>query len=287
MLWRFVLTWPHFTGRRARAELLSTPAPVHILAATAACSILVSLALLPPPFGAAHGFAIVGALMSLLAVHRALVHAGGNGREKTQLVEFGSSIERRIEQLKDLQWEISENEARYRDLLDSQDDMILRKDAAGRLTFVNKSFCRAFGVEADVALGNTFAPEILACEGPRRSDVQADLRRRRFVELVETKLGQRWIEWEEQSVPSTTGSAEEVQCIGRDITGRRRAREELEDARDRAEAANRAKTRFLAAMSHEIRTPMNGIMGMASLLLETCDTPDEQTYARAIDQSWS
>ena len=38
-------------------------------------------------------------------------------------------------------------------------------------------------------------------------------------------------------------------------------------------------------MSHEIRTPMNGILGMASLLLDTPQTPEQQTYARAIDQS--
>ena len=50
-----------------------------------------------------------------------------------------------LESLRDLQWELREREARYRDLLDHQGDVILRRDKEQRLTFVNDAFCRAFG----------------------------------------------------------------------------------------------------------------------------------------------
>ncbi len=71
------------------------------------------------------------------------------------------------------------------------------------------------------------------------------------------------------------GEGGDTVSMGLNITETVRYERELEEARDRAEAANRAKSAFLANMSHELRTPMNGVVGMADLMAET-DLDDEQ-----------
>jgi CheY-like chemotaxis protein/nitrogen-specific signal transduction histidine kinase len=86
-------------------------------------------------------------------------------------------------------------------------------------------------------------------------------------------------------VRSDAGQPAELQCIGRDVTDRTETERALSEARDQADAASRAKSRFLAMASHEIRTPLNGIIGMSSLLLDTPLTPEQMTYAKAVKTS--
>src|SRR5262245_61196563 len=204
--------------------------------------------------------------------------------EFDRFMRIGERLERGLEELKDIQWQIRENEARYRDLLDNQADVILRRDAQGCLTFVNRAFCCVFGVEREDVLGRPFVHRVLAGDPTLPLTPQGPLRQR-YVQEIDTAAGPRWFEWEEHAVPGSETSVPEVQCLGRDITEERRAEAALNEARRQAVAANRAKSRFLAAMSHEIRTPMNGILGMTQLLCETELAPEQQTYARAIDQS--
>ncbi|MBK8004751.1 MAG: response regulator [Gemmatimonadetes bacterium] len=70
-----------------------------------------------------------------------------------------------------------------------------------------------------------------------------------------------------------------------DLTERQQADREVAEARERAEAATRAKSAFLATMSHEIRTPMNGVLGMAELLLHEDLAPAQREMVDTIHRS--
>jgi PAS domain S-box-containing protein len=76
-----------------------------------------------------------------------------------------------------------------------------------------------------------------------------------------------------------------LEQVQTELNERRQVEEELQTAKVAAEAANQAKSKFLATMSHEIRTPLNAVTGMTTLLLNTELRPKQREFVQTIRQS--
>ncbi len=212
-------------------------------------------------FGAA-----CGAMGSLIARIR---------RMRTELRE----LETRLDEAADRNWEIREAEERATSFLEAQDDLIMRRDASGAISYVNDAFCALAGRSRAELLATAFSLPVL---DQGETSVMAD-GTRAYDQKIATHDGARWIAWREVTVRAEGTS--EMQSVGRDVTDRVLTEQALAVARDQAEAANRAKSRFLAMASHEIRTPLNGILGMAELLGDTPLTAEQTTYLKAMKTS--
>lgn len=185
------------------------------------------------------------------------------------------------EALIDRNWELKEAEERARSLFESQGDLIVLRDHHGRITFANDAYCALAGQTRSALVGTRFDFDVMEQGDSGRESNGTRIHDQR----ISTPLGARWIAWREGFVRHDAGQPAELQSVGRDVTDRTETERALSDARDQADAANRAKSRFLAMASHEIRNPLNGIIGMGGLLLDTALTPEQTTYARAVKTS--
>jgi PAS domain S-box-containing protein len=166
--------------------------------------------------------------------------------------------------------------------LESSADGIVVVDRARNIVNYNRRFVEMWSVPRSVlnakdgdALVTFMLPQVA---DPRRL-------RRRLDERLEEEQGYDLLElldgriYERLAIPHLL----EGNVIGwvwsfRDVTERRRAIDELRRARLAAEAANRAKSEFLANLSHEIRTPLNTIVGITDLLADSSVNAEQRQY---------
>ncbi len=208
-------------------------------------------------------------------------------RTAALLDETAARSRAEIETLADRMWEMQESEERFRGLIDALGDLVVHRNRDGHIVYANKVFASLVDIDPRDLAGKTLSelgidvgivPDAAFSDHECLSSTDVAIR---------TPSGPRWFSWIELSVRDKDSGAVSHRAIARDITARKRAESSLITARERAEYASQAKSRFLATVSHEIRTPMNGIMGMAKLLADTDLSPEQRTYVGAVSTSAS
>jgi PAS domain S-box-containing protein len=173
---------------------------------------------------------------------------------------------------------ISQSERRYRAVVEDQTELICRFQPDGTLTFVNRAYCRFHDRTPAQMLGQKVLDDLLpedleiALAGIAQTTVTEPVLT--FDRKVRSTSGDGvWHQYTIRRLTHEDGATPEYQAVIQDITQRKhceealRAKERaLQHAKEVAEAANHAKSRFLATMSHELRTPLNAIIGFSEIL---------------------
>jgi PAS domain S-box-containing protein len=182
--------------------------------------------------------------------------------------------------LREVEQQLRESEQRFRVLVDAIAEAIWETDAEGRVVEESATWLQYTGQAPGASLGEGWIEAI----DPRdreafRAQWKEALRGENVLD-AEFRLGvtgdqPRWSHARAAPLPDAQGRV--VKWVGMiiDISRRKASEQSLQQARDQAEAASRARGHFLANMSHEIRTPMTAILGYADILRESLSDPDD------------
>jgi PAS domain S-box-containing protein len=215
-----------------------------------------------------------------------------------ELQETNERLTREIEEHARAEQLLIEREAQYRDLVESANCVILRWLPEGRIIFFNRFAQVFFGYSEEEIINRNIMGTVVPSEdstGHELTSMAADIvaHPETFASNVNENVrrnGERvWVAWTNKPILATDGSIAEILSIGVDITQLvhteqvlRRTLDELAVAKERAEAADRLKSAFLATMSHELRTPLNSIIGFTGILLQGLGGPINEEQAKQL-----
>ncbi len=201
---------------------------------------------------------------------------------------------RDITKRKQVEDAFKKSEEKFRTLVDNVPGIVYRCEvnAPWRMIHINDAVLDITGrpaeefLEGRIKWADVVVPyDLESLEKKVREGVERNISYEMEYRISGSDGGIKWV-WEAgKCTYDDNGTPLHIDGVILDVTQRKIIEAELENARDIAEAATRAKSEFLSNMSHEIRTPMNAIIGLTYLALQTGLTVKQREYLTKIHDS--
>jgi two-component system, cell cycle sensor histidine kinase DivJ len=198
---------------------------------------------------------------------------------------------------------LTSEEDRYRLLARNMSDVISRHGRNGAVQFISPAAEPMLGTPVTRLTGQGLFDRVHVADRPAYLTALSDVARDGEARSVEFRLRRDlprtgagsghvdfiWVEMRCRALEQAPAAEAEVVAVMRDVTDRKMQEQALDLARRAAEAADAAKTRFLATMSHELRTPLNAIIGFSEMIVQgdllMLDAARRKEYAQLINDS--
>ena len=220
----------------------------------------------------------------LFAAEASISHVDVNG------LRYFAAIVRDVSERRKYEEALAASEARFRTLAESAPVGIFHTDSAGDCLYVNSRWADMAGMRLNEAMGEGWTRALHPDDRARvyeawRAALDGGAPFQGEFRFLRPDGRETWVLG--HFVPVQLNSYGDRGYIGTttDITERKLQSAVLEQAKQEAEQAARAKSLFLANMSHEIRTPLNAVIGMTSLLMDTPISEEQKDLAQTIRAS--